>query len=221
DEIILNIPLMHQIKDKRENNWYVENPLYGKFRNKGLLFKDELTILFKDVMADGKFAWTPSYGMLPSGIEEYGDGYRPYFEEGHVDIEEGSGNSEEGIGASVGVNSEFQHINLNSSQENNSQKSTEKRKRDVQITDAISRIASASESRSTIVSTFLVPGASIGKVMAEIQKMKMITSDPDFHSRCCQLMMFKPTREMFVSLKGYEQRLLDWLKHAAYNLLPF
>ncbi|XLT73190.1 hypothetical protein HN873_029616, partial [Arachis hypogaea] len=51
----------------------------------------------------------------------------PYFEEGDVDIEEGSGDSEEGIGASVGVSSEFQHINLSSSQENNSQKSTEKR----------------------------------------------------------------------------------------------
>ncbi|QHO10359.1 uncharacterized protein DS421_15g489160 [Arachis hypogaea] len=126
-----------------------------------------------------------SMAMLPSGIKEYGDGYRPYFGEGHVDIEEGSGDSEEGISASVGVNSEFQHINLSSSQENNSQKNTEKRKRDVvcettkqkknfkvsaskQIADAISRIASASESRSTIVSTFLVPGASIGKVMAEI-----------------------------------------------------
>ncbi|XLT91057.1 hypothetical protein HN873_012732 [Arachis hypogaea] len=182
-----------------------------------------------DVMADGKFAWAPSSGMLPSGIEEYGDGYRPYFEEGHVDIEEGSGDSEEGIGASVGVNSEFQHINLSSSQENNSQKSTGKRKRDVkknfkvpaskQIADAISRIASASESRYCVhISS---TGASIGEVMAEIQKMEMITSDPDFHSRCCQLMMFKPAREMFVSLKGYEQRLLNWLKHAAYNPLPF
>ncbi|XLT38453.1 hypothetical protein HN873_069745, partial [Arachis hypogaea] len=191
-----------------------KNPLYGKFRNKGLPFKDELTILFKDVMTDGKFACVPSSGMLPSGIEENDDGYRPYFEEGHVDIEEGSGDSEEGIGASVGVSSEFQHINLSSSQENNSQKSTKKRKRDVvcettkkkknfkvpaskQIADAISRIAFASESCSTIVSTFLVPGASIGEVMAEIQKIEMITSDPDFHGRCCQLMIFKPTREMF------------------------
>ncbi|KAL1299292.1 hypothetical protein AAHE18_18G098700 [Arachis hypogaea] len=207
------------------NEWWerkqLENLLYEKFRNKGLPFKDELTILFKDVMVDGKFAWAPSSGN-----------------EGHVDIEEGSGDSEEGISASVGVNSEFQHINLSSSQENNSQKSTGKRKRDVvcettkqkknfkvpaskQIADAISRIASASESRSTIVSTFLIPGASIGKVMAEIQKMEMITSDPDFYSHCCQLMMFKPAREMFVSLKGYEPRLLDWLKHAAYNSLPF
>ncbi|XLT94520.1 hypothetical protein HN873_016182, partial [Arachis hypogaea] len=74
---ILNIPLMHQMND-------------------------ELTILFKDVMADGKFAWAPSSGMLPSGIEEDGDGYQPYFEEGHIDIEEGSGDSEEDIGASVG-----------------------------------------------------------------------------------------------------------------------
>ncbi|XLR69324.1 hypothetical protein S83_019996 [Arachis hypogaea] len=187
-------------------------------------------------MADGKFAWVPSSVMLPSSIEKDGDGYRPYFEEGHVDIEKGSGDSEEGISASVGVSSEFQHINLSSSQENNSQKSTGKRKKNVvcettkkkknfnpaskQIADAISRIVSASESRSTIVSTFLVPGASIGEVMAEIQKMEMITSNPDFHSRC-QLMMFKSAREMFVSLKGYEQRLLDWLKHVAYNPLPF
>ncbi|MED6180143.1 hypothetical protein PIB30_007654 [Stylosanthes scabra] len=215
-----------------------ENPQYEKFRNKGLPFKDELTILFKDNMADGKFAWAPSSGMLPSGIEEDGDAYRPYFEEGHVDIEEGSGDSEEGIGANVGVSTEFQHINLSSSQENSSQKSTGKRKRDVvcdttkkkknskalaskQIADAISRIVCASESRSTIVSTFVVPSASIGEVMAEIQKMEAITSDPDFHSRCCQLMMFKPAREMFVSLKGYEQQLLDWLKLAAYNPIPF
>ncbi|QHN82707.1 uncharacterized protein DS421_20g698130 [Arachis hypogaea] len=85
-------------------------------------------------MADGKFAWAPSSGMLTSGIEEDGDGYRPYFEEGNVDIEKGSGDRD--------------------SEE--------------------------------------VPGASIGEVMDEIQKMEMITNDPDFHSRYCQLMMFKP-----------------------------
>ncbi|XLR34449.1 hypothetical protein S83_062349, partial [Arachis hypogaea] len=46
-----------------------------------------------------------------------------------------------------------------------------------QIADATSKIVSASESRSTIVSTFLVPGVSIGKVMVEIQKMETITND--------------------------------------------
>ncbi|XLR46811.1 hypothetical protein S83_031471, partial [Arachis hypogaea] len=129
-----------------------ENSLYEKFRNKGLPFKDELSILFKDVMADVKFAWAPSYGMLPSGIEK----------DGHVDIEESSGDSEEGIGASVGYSKEY-----------------DKKK---ERCDAISRISSASESRSTIVSTFLVSDASIAEVMTEIQKMEMITSDFDFHS---------------------------------------
>ncbi|XLT44200.1 hypothetical protein HN873_036804 [Arachis hypogaea] len=81
-------------------------------------------------MADGKFAWAPLYGMLPSGIKEDGNRYRPYFEEGHIDIEEGFGDSEDSI-------------------------------------DVISRIASAFEPRLTIVSTFLVPGASIGEVMAK------------------------------------------------------
>ncbi|XLR43458.1 hypothetical protein S83_028118, partial [Arachis hypogaea] len=165
------------------NEWWerkqLENPLYEKFKNKGLPFKDELTILFKDVMADGKFAWAPSSGMLPSGIEEYGDGYRSYFEEGHVDIEEGSGDSEEGIGASVGSTGKRKRDVVC---ETTKQKKNFKAPASKQIADAISRIASASESRSTIVSTFLVSGASIGEVMAGIQKMEMITSDPDFHS---------------------------------------
>ncbi|XLR27791.1 hypothetical protein S83_055691, partial [Arachis hypogaea] len=48
-----------------------------------------------DVMVDGKSAWTPSSGMLPRSIEADGDGYRPYFEKGHADIEEYFGDSEE------------------------------------------------------------------------------------------------------------------------------
>ncbi|MED6145094.1 hypothetical protein PIB30_021748 [Stylosanthes scabra] len=100
-----------------------ENPKYEKFRNRGLPFKDELTILFKDVMGDGKFVLAPSSGILPNGIED-GDGYRPYFEEGHVDLEEGSGDSEKGICVSVGVDTEFQHINLSSSHENSNEFNT-------------------------------------------------------------------------------------------------
>ncbi|XLR56731.1 hypothetical protein S83_007403, partial [Arachis hypogaea] len=104
---------------------------------------------------------------------EYSYGYRPYFEEGHVSIEEGSGDSEESIDV-----------------KNNNQKSAEKRKRGVVCkttkkkknfkplpqSDAISKIVSASESRSTIMSTFLGPGASIREVMAEIQKIETITN---------------------------------------------
>ncbi|PNX59509.1 PIF-like protein, partial [Trifolium pratense] len=38
---------------------------------------------------------------------------------------------------------------------------------------------------------------------------------------CCQLKMFKQAREMFVSLRGMEERRLIWLKFAAFNPLPF
>ncbi|MED6143930.1 hypothetical protein PIB30_010594 [Stylosanthes scabra] len=197
-------------------------------------------MLFKHVMADGKFAWAPSSGILPNGIEENGDGYRPHFEDANLDIEEGSRDSEEDIGDSVRVSTELQHINLSSSQESSSQKSTEKKKRVVicdaiekkkkiklpaskQFVDAISKIASASasETRSTTVNTVVVPGTSIGEVMVEIQNIVAITNDANLHSRCCRLMMFEPAREMFVTLKAHEQRLLDWLKFAAYKPLPF
>ncbi|MED6141289.1 hypothetical protein PIB30_101880, partial [Stylosanthes scabra] len=164
-------------------------------------------------MADEKFAWAPSSGILPSGIEANGDGYHPHFEDANLDIKEGSGDNEEDIGDSVGVSIELQHINLSSYQENSSQKSTEKKKRVVicdakekkkkiklptskQIADAISKIASAFETRSTIVNTLVVPGTSIGEVMDEIQNIEAITNVADLHS-CCQLMMLKPAREMF------------------------
>ena len=217
-----------------------ENPQYGKFRQNGLPFANELTTLFKDVIAIGKFVWAPSFEILPNGIDEDDDGYRPFFESGCVDLEEGWGDNEEcsraSAGASVGVSPKLRHIN--SSQDNYSQVSSGKRKKiggcemvekkkrvkvpaSKQIADALTRIAYASESRSMVLRSLIVPGTSIGEVMVEIQKMDVITSDLDWHFRCCQLMLFKPAREMFVSLQGYNQRLLDWLKHAAYNPLPF
>ncbi|RHN51516.1 hypothetical protein MtrunA17_Chr6g0469501 [Medicago truncatula] len=53
--------------------------------------------------------------------------------------------------------------------------------------------------------------------MAEIQTMDAVTSDLEFHTMCCNLMMFKPAREMFVSLRGFEERRLTWLKFASFN----
>ena len=50
--------------------------------------------------------------------------------------------------------------------------------------------------------------------MAEIQNIDAITNDPKWHARCCQLMLKKPEREMFVALQGCEERRLRWLKLA-------
>ncbi|KAK8486069.1 hypothetical protein V6N12_067073 [Hibiscus sabdariffa] len=177
------------------NEWWehkiAENPKYDKFRNKGLPFYNELTILFKDVTATGEFAWAPSSGILPNGLggnegdEE--DVYRPSPID--LDTEEGSGDSED---ASVGATNEFTDINLNSSQGTVNQNSEGKRKRVGQ-----------------------------GEVLAELQTLDEVANDPVFHTNCCQLMMFKPARETFIGLRGLEEKRMHWLRHAAYNPIPF
>ena len=117
-----------------------ENPLYGKYREKGLSFGKELDILFKDVVATGKYAWAPTSGILPTSLNQDDDVYRPSLErddgdreEGSVEIEEGSGDSEEfvsgSVGPSAGVSGDFQNINLSASQGNSTEASTGKRKR--------------------------------------------------------------------------------------------
>ncbi|KAK8554160.1 hypothetical protein V6N12_031133 [Hibiscus sabdariffa] len=101
------------------NEWWeqkiAENPKYEKFRNKGLPFYNELTILFKDVAVTGEFASAPSFKILPNEL-----GGNDGDEEGvhrpspiDLDMEEVFGDSED---ASVGATNEFIGINLNSSQ---------------------------------------------------------------------------------------------------------
>nr|KYP47335.1 hypothetical protein KK1_031018 [Cajanus cajan] len=216
--------------DKVLMGMMVENPLYGKFRYKGLAFANNLTTLFKDVVANEKFSWAPSSGILPNDIGE-DDVYRPCFESGDINLEEGSGDSEEIIPTSAGMSSELRNINLSTFEGNNSERSIGKRKRVgasekneskkvKKIVEAISRIAFASESRSNALNTLVVLDTSIPEVMDELDKIIEITSDDDWHARCSQLMLSKSAREMFVALKGHKQRLLGWLKYAAYNALP-
>ena len=83
-----------------------------------------------------------------------------------------------------------------------------------QIANAISKIASPFESHSTVVNNLVVPSSSISEVMTKIRNMEAITGNSNWHARCCELMLEKPKREMFVALKGNDQSLLDWLKFA-------
>ena len=91
-----------------------ENPLYGKFRHKGLPFAHQLTTLFKDVVATRQFAQAPSLGILSNGVDRVAndDRYRPCMDDIGVDLKEGSGDSED---ISVRAIEEFENINLNSS----------------------------------------------------------------------------------------------------------
>ncbi|XP_054788511.1 uncharacterized protein LOC129294275 [Prosopis cineraria] len=72
----------------------LENPLYGKFKHKGLPFANELTELFQ-------------------GEDE--EVYRPDMANEGIDLEEGSGDSDEILGT-TGVSGEFNRVVLNASQ---------------------------------------------------------------------------------------------------------
>jgi hypothetical protein len=219
-----------------------ENPQYGKFRHKGLRFYNELTALFKGMVAatTRQVALAPSLGMLPNGIDDNNDEYRLCVETGGIDLEEGYGDTEELVAVCAGVGAVFRDINYSTSYGNDSEMSSVKRRRfesceriekkknmkvsDAErIADALSTIASTFELRAAVRKALIVPGTSIAEVVAELQDIEAIGSDLDWHSRCCQLMLFKPAREMVVALKGLgnEQSLLNWLKYAAYTPLQF
>jgi len=86
-----------------------ENPLYGKFRYKGLSFAHQITILFKDVVAIGDFMWAPSSGILPSSTlgGDVNDVYCLSLDGININMEEGSGDSDD---VSVGATNEFGDI---------------------------------------------------------------------------------------------------------------
>ncbi|XP_028789218.1 uncharacterized protein LOC114745235 [Neltuma alba] len=78
-----------------------EVPGYKKFRERGLQFRAELTQLFGSVAATGPQSWVPSSMTLPSeGVLE-------------DDMEEGSGDSDEILGAPTGISGEFNSVTFN------------------------------------------------------------------------------------------------------------
>ncbi|XP_028767833.1 L10-interacting MYB domain-containing protein-like [Neltuma alba] len=78
-----------------------EVPGYEKFRERGLQFQAELTQLFGSIAATGPQSWAPSSMTLPSeGVPEN-------------DMEEGSGDSDEILGAPTGISGEFNSVTFN------------------------------------------------------------------------------------------------------------
>ncbi|TKY46245.1 hypothetical protein E2542_SST28283 [Spatholobus suberectus] len=101
-----------------------EKPQYEKYIYKGLPFGDELTSLFKDVVAIGKYGWAPSLRTLLTNIDANNYVYHPSLEEVDcIDLEEGLGNYEEIILSnepSAGVSRKLGNINLSFSHGNSS-----------------------------------------------------------------------------------------------------
>ncbi|KAK9006884.1 hypothetical protein V6N11_019215 [Hibiscus sabdariffa] len=189
----------------------------------------EQKIAVYDVAATGEFAWAPSSGILPNGLGgnegDKEDVYRPSPID--LDMEEDSGDSED---ASVGATNEFTGINLNSSQGTINQSTEGKRRRvgqakkfkkkkfnvNEQIDEGVSVTANSCKSRDVREAS-----TSIGEVLDELQTLDGVANDPVFHTNCCQLVMFKPTRETFIDLRGLEEKMMHWLRHATYNPITF
>ena len=185
--------------------------------NLGLPFAHKLIELFKDVVANGDFQWAPLSGILPTSVKvNMNDGYRPSLKGIGLDLEEGS---------SVGATYAFEGIHLNNSQGIvsqgiGSQKSREKRKRinhteklskmkattSSRITDAISVIVEACKSHNEVMAN-----TAIQEVMNKLKTLPELQKDLLFHTKCCNLMMLKPTREMFIVLQSLDEQRMHWL----------
>ena len=210
-----------------------ENPACGKYRHEGLPYARELTYLFKDKIATGEFAWAPSSRELPDGYDEY-DQNNEGFESVGLDRNEGSGDSDDPtIGAdfndySVGVG----NMNINTSQGAGSARSGEKRKRGgerarkgksdnaTRIQEHLKSMTSAVESHAAAIVAKKEDPYSIGVAMTKLHKLKLVMENPDFYARCCEVLMKKEARAMFLSIPN-EDLKLGFFKRMAYKDNPY
>ncbi|XP_054801615.1 uncharacterized protein LOC129305675 [Prosopis cineraria] len=197
-----------------------------------------MTLLY--TAATGGRSWAPSSKALPYQYhrveDEEEDEYRPYMEQRGVDLEEGSGDSDEILGVATGVSGEFQRVILNTSQgiysEGNGKElgttsggsgkrkrveCNSKRKKKMTtskvIADAISKIASVSETEATHVN-----GTSIAEVMQHVDAIDEIRNDYDLYARCISLLMDQTAREMFTEMRKTNMgACIAWLRYQSFK----
>ena len=84
------------------------------------------------------------------------------------------------------------------------------------IAEAVSVIAETCKSRNDAV---IDP--SVAEVIVKLQTLDEVANYIVFHTKCCQLMMSKTARSIFISLRGVEEKRMHWLKAATNSPLPF
>ena len=82
------------------------------------------------------------------------------------------------------------------------------------IAEVVSDIAKTCRSRIEDVIS-----ASINEVVKELKTLPEVANDTELHTKCCNLMLFKPAREMLIALRGEDEKRLHWLKDAVKNSL--
>jgi len=57
--------------------------------------------------------------------------------------------------------------------------------------------------------------------MNELKTLPELQKDLLFHTKCCNLMMLKPTRDIFIAMRGLDEQRMYWLRDAIKNPLLF
>ncbi|XP_057450770.1 uncharacterized protein LOC130742684 [Lotus japonicus] len=147
---------------------------------------------------------------MPNGVQDADDGYLSSLENLGPSREEDSADSEDdSVGATYGLAGSQGNL----SQGVESQRTGENGKRITQSKQIINK----KKLNCLLKDSKCLDNSSIGEVMTELQTIEEVSNDIELHTKCCLLMMHTPARDMFVAMRGVEEKMLHCLKVAANN----
>ena len=195
-----------------------------KFRFTGIepALKLKFDRMFSSIVATGDYAWAPS-----SGVQYGGNCSQPDVNHA-VDLEEGSGDSEEDRnpasdpditrlvgGVNISSSSNTRSSGKRKEMEANEGRTKKKKKTasiGVQLMSMWDQLVDSMSSKSDSTSFNMdKPGCSITEVMTEIHSIPGIRDDHDFHDYVVEIMLQRRRREMWAAMGTIEEKY-DWLK---------
>ncbi|KAG5223780.1 L10-interacting MYB domain-containing protein [Salix suchowensis] len=194
-----------------------------KFRLGGIepALKLKFDKMYSSIVATGEYAWAPS-----SEVQYGGNSSQPDTNDA-VDLEEGSGDSEEDRNPASDPDIAWLVEGVNISSSNNTRSSgkrkemeaneghTKKKKKTtigVQLMSRWDQLVDNMSSKSDSTSFNMdKQGCSINEVMTEIHYIPGIRDDHDFHDYVVEIMLQRRRREMWHAMGTLEEKY-DWLK---------
>ncbi|KAL9353427.1 hypothetical protein Peur_056107 [Populus x canadensis] len=180
--------------------------------------------MYSNIVATGEYVWAPSSGVLGGNDVDLDisnvniDG---------VDLDEGSGDSEEdGI---LNLENDMSQMvgGVNMSSSSNSKSNGKRKERDhsevrgrkkkifgigVQLLSMLDQLLEIMSTRSDFTSLHMDrQGCSIPEVMAELHSIPGVSIDDDFYDFATEYLSLRRKREMWSSMGGLEEKL-KWLK---------
>ncbi|GLT38437.1 hypothetical protein SLA2020_126880 [Shorea laevis] len=189
-----------------------ENKDYGKFEHHGLENRTTMEIMFASIVATGETAWTPAASPFLPEQQHVGV-------ENAVDLEEGSGDSDEPIHLStqtgIGGSSEKRKKNRIESSSTGRGKKVKSggaalmHRQLTHLCDVVESYASASLSESS-KKNYETSAASIRECMELLLTLPGVKDGDEFFMLGTRLFVKQENREMFMSIKSATSKIA-WL----------